>query len=178
MKWFFTLVNFMLVGLVFAGMETGTLTGKITDRNNLQPLAGANIVLEEKSLGTTSDPNGKFSLEGLEPGSYNISIHYLGYKKVLKSNVIINPASITFMKVEMEADILESETIEVSASFLRIPKKRRLAAVVWILKKSAVVPAPTLIFRKQCKLCLRSFRVAIRPMKLSPAEAIPAKTFF
>jgi len=123
MKWFFTLVNFMLIGLVFAGMETGTLTGKITDRNNLQPLAGANIVLEEKSLGTTSDPNGKFSLEGLEPGSYNISIHYLGYKKVLKSNVIINPGSITFLKVELEADILESEAIEVSASFFENPKE-------------------------------------------------------
>ena len=117
------LLCLFLASTVFAGVESGKLMGRIIDRNNLQPLAGANMVIQDTTLGSSTDQTGIFRLGNLKPGSYNLSFFYLGYKTVLKSNVIINPSSQTYLEIEMEPDILESDAIEVTASYFESPKE-------------------------------------------------------
>ncbi len=114
-----TLLGFFTITL--AGMQKGNIAGKINDNAGKQPLVGANVVVENTVKGAVSDMEGNYFIKGLEPGSYNISFQFLGYKTVLKSNVIVNPGKTTVLSVDMEPDILESRSIEVTASYFQKP---------------------------------------------------------
>ena len=55
------------------------VSGTITDRNN-EPLVGANIILEGTFLGSTTDMNGFYKIDDIDPGKYTIFVSYIGYK--------------------------------------------------------------------------------------------------
>ncbi len=71
-----------LLVLLFSGMITAqTITGKITDKNDIIPFANITITDHQNKIiaGITSDDNGLFELK-VPKGTYTIAISYLGYK--------------------------------------------------------------------------------------------------
>ena len=56
----------------------GNINGKINDQNGL-PLIGANIVVENTTIGTTTDVNGKFKLQ-VDKFPVNIKVTYIGFQ--------------------------------------------------------------------------------------------------
>lgn len=122
-RFIFLIIILVSIQLLFADIQKGNIGGRIMDKKTQQPVIGANIVVEGTARGAASDMDGHFMINGLRPGSYNLSVHYLGYKTLLKSNVIVNPKKTTIMHIRMEADILQSETVEVTASYFENPKE-------------------------------------------------------
>ncbi|RMF57979.1 MAG: TonB-dependent receptor [Calditrichaeota bacterium] len=109
---FFLLFSSFLLALP----RGGTLAGKVVDQHTQQPLVGVNVVVENTLLGATTDEEGFFVILQIPSGSYNIRFEYLGYRTLIKSNVIINPGRKTVLNVEMQIDVLEGEKVEVTAS--------------------------------------------------------------
>lgn len=107
----------------FADQKPGSIAGKVVSKKNLQPLVGANVVVEGTNRGAATDQNGKFVIERLQPGSYNLKIFYLGYITVKKGNVIVNPNRSTVLEVQMEETVLEVESVEVTASYFQKAKE-------------------------------------------------------
>lgn len=62
--------------LLRAGGGTGTLEGLIKDDSG--PLLGATVIVKNTTRGTTTDMDGKFRLEGLQPGDV-LQVTYVGY---------------------------------------------------------------------------------------------------
>jgi hypothetical protein len=118
------ILTILLTNVVYA---QGNITGEIIDRKTKSPLVGVNVVVDETTLGAATDEKGFFIIKDLQAGSYNIRIMYLGYETILKSNVIVNPKSTTVLKIDMEEDIFESETIEATASYFAKPKEAVLS---------------------------------------------------
>lgn len=58
------------------GGGTGTLEGLIKDDSG--PLLGATVIVKNTTRGTTTDMDGKFRLEGLQPGDV-LQVTYVGY---------------------------------------------------------------------------------------------------
>jgi iron complex outermembrane receptor protein len=56
-----------------------TLSGKITDSQTGVLLAGANILIRNTFLGTTSGVDGIFHFKNLEPGTYHLIVSFMGY---------------------------------------------------------------------------------------------------
>lgn len=56
-----------------------TLTGKVTEQDNGQPLAGASIYVPDLKVGTITDKDGNYQLKDLPSGSYLVMIQYVGY---------------------------------------------------------------------------------------------------
>ena len=125
----FAYFSFTLVVLLFffhfsfAGNSSGKISGVVIDKNTRQPLAGVNILVLGSKTGAASDEDGYFLIKNLPPGSYNLGFYYLGYKTILKSNIIVNPRRVTRLRLEMEPDILQSETVEVTASYFEKPRE-------------------------------------------------------
>jgi len=65
-----------------------TIQGTITDDDNGEPLAGANIIIEGTNSGTVSDRNGEFSIFHQAGESTNLMVTYVGYGTV---SADINP---------------------------------------------------------------------------------------
>ena len=68
-----------------------TVTGTVTDASNKQPLIGAAVSVEGTTIGTTTDLNGKFTLQA--PPTGVLEVQYLGYtsiKEKINSRKTIN----------------------------------------------------------------------------------------
>ncbi len=63
------------------GATTTRVEGRIVDARNERPLASANIVVAGRRVGTISQPDGTYFLEGLEPGAHVLVITYIGYEE-------------------------------------------------------------------------------------------------
>jgi outer membrane receptor protein involved in Fe transport len=57
----------------------GTLTGTVTDATS-KPLAFANVVLLGTTLGNMTDSDGKYTIQNVPVGTYNVKVSFLGYE--------------------------------------------------------------------------------------------------
>lgn len=77
-----TCLLFTLLYSVFAlAQQKFVLTGKVVSVESGEPLAGANISLEGTKLGTISRADGTFRFPALPPGSYRLTVRYIGYSE-------------------------------------------------------------------------------------------------
>ena len=79
-------VLFILVNGIFyaqSGYIRGTVLSELSE-----PLPGANVSIKETGTGAMTDMEGKFSIDGLYPGSYTLNISFIGYKRISKTYVI------------------------------------------------------------------------------------------
>jgi iron complex outermembrane receptor protein len=58
-----------------------TISGTVTDEQD-QPLAGANVVVDQTFFGVMTKADGTFILKGLHPGKYTLFFSFLGYHKL------------------------------------------------------------------------------------------------
>ncbi len=77
-----------------------TLSGHVKDALNGEELIGANIFIESLRVGTTSNEYGFYSLS-LQPGTYEISYLFIGYKTITKTVVLDKN---TTLNVELNTD--------------------------------------------------------------------------
>ena len=118
----YSLKTILFICIIFSGKlysweGVGNISGRIIDARNLQPLLGANILVDGTSYGAASDENGNFTVSNLPSGSYNLTIRYIGYKVTKRSNIIVNPNRSTVLDIRMDEELIEGETVEVRGSY-------------------------------------------------------------
>lgn len=86
------LVAFTVFSSVIMFAQT-SVSGTVTDANG-EPLPGANVKIERKSVGTNSDFDGNFTLQVTDTPPFNIEISMLGYKAfkvaITKNNQVVS----------------------------------------------------------------------------------------
>ncbi|WP_341221706.1 TonB-dependent receptor [Polaribacter atrinae] len=102
-----------LFASILVNAQTFTLNGKVVDENN-DSLPGATILVKETKKGTSTDFDGKFSVN-LNKGDYTIQVSFIGYKTVSKTVSLTQNDTIAFSLVP-NATVLE----EVLVSAVRV----------------------------------------------------------
>jgi len=101
----FFAVLFILGTSTLLAQETGSIIGKLTDKEvNNEPLAFANVLIKGTTKGTTSDFDGLYELADLEPGSYTVIFSYLGYETVEIPDVNVEAGKVTTINIPMAAN--------------------------------------------------------------------------
>lgn len=75
----------LIIGLnlsAFAYSQTCKFQGKLIDKQTKEAIIGATIVLNGTNLGAVSDFDGNFQLTSIPKGIHELSINYVGYKKI------------------------------------------------------------------------------------------------
>jgi outer membrane receptor for ferrienterochelin and colicins len=90
-----------------------SIKGKIYTKNH-EPLAGANIVIANTSLGTASQDNGTYAISGLKNEGYRIRVSFFGYETIEKT-VNINNHDVIF-DFEMVETTIDLNTIVVTGT--------------------------------------------------------------
>jgi len=62
---------------VSAVAQNGTISGIVTDAITGETVIGANVVLQGTTVGSTTDIDGKFSIDNIKPGTYNLSVTFV-----------------------------------------------------------------------------------------------------
>ena len=56
------------------------ISGKVYDSTNSKPLIGANVIIENTSLGAASDVDGNFIIKNIEQEKNFVKVQYIGYE--------------------------------------------------------------------------------------------------
>lgn len=114
------IIFFFFIFLVsFAFAQNATISGTITEEDS--PVPFANVYIKGTSVGTTSDIDGKYTLE-VPSGYWNLSVQTQGYRSQTKSITIISGKNQTIDFI-LKEDALGLEEIVVSATRNSINKK-------------------------------------------------------
>jgi len=117
MKKSFVILLFLSASILLqAAEQTGRITGRIVDSETGEALPGVNILLIGTVLGTTSDLNGGFGLADLPAGRVDLRITMMGYKQVVKKNILVVAGQTVDLPVAMESTVLESPEIVITAN--------------------------------------------------------------
>jgi hypothetical protein len=108
---FFCSIVFLL-STAFAYAQTN-VSGKVTDAANQEPLAGVNIVVKGRVVGTITDANGNFSLKINEAPPITLVISFVGYRSF---EVSVTNATTSGLDIKLEEQTILGQEIVVSAS--------------------------------------------------------------
>ena len=94
---------------------TARLAGKVRDQETGKFIAGASILIKPEERGVSTDKEGSYTLE-LEPGSYDLHVQYIGYKKRIIPIHVISSGNldISLIKGDIQLDeiVLEAYASE------------------------------------------------------------------
>lgn len=91
---FLALLALSCANETWAQARKGTLAGHVTDATG-GVLKGAQVALEPQSVSTASDVQGEFFINNLDPGTYTLTITYVGFGTFTKSVEITAGQTVT-----------------------------------------------------------------------------------
>ena len=111
--------------------NTVKLSGTIVDSETNTPLEFATLIIEDNNnsnyiSGGISNKNGKFSIDGIPHGNYNIKIEYISYKTYYLKNITLTKSK-NLGQIMLSLDVEELNEVELIAEKttveLRLDKK-------------------------------------------------------
>ncbi|MCO4099262.1 MAG: TonB-dependent receptor [Gemmatimonas sp.] len=101
--------------------RTGTIQGRVLDRETQQPVSEAQVQLVGSTAGALSDSEGRFTLAGAPVGTQAIRVLRIGYRPTTVSDLLINPGRPTQVEVQLEtaaATLAATRVVAGNASFV------------------------------------------------------------
>ncbi len=102
---------FLLNGSLFS--QNITISGMVLDSETLKPLPSANIIVENKEIGTSAEKDGSFVLTGNISDTDIIKVSYVGYTSL---EIPISDQNINNLIVKLLPQIIPSQTVFIEGS--------------------------------------------------------------
>ena len=95
-------------------MDTST---QVTDKLTKTPLPGANVFIpgSDPLIGTITDQNGYFLLQGVQVGRVTVTAMFMGYNPLTMSNLVINSGKELIVNFELEEQVVRGEEAVITA---------------------------------------------------------------
>ena len=117
------MIVLLMILILFADPgEYGTVHGFVFDQANKESIIGANVYLEEITLGGVSNLSGYYVIPQIPPGEYTLICEYMGYKQVRQQIKIVDSKKAR-LDIYISQEILEGKTITVVAESIRTSEK-------------------------------------------------------
>jgi outer membrane receptor protein involved in Fe transport len=112
-------LNFLIILFVCAtslinAQTTGKLSGVVKDQTG-EALIGANVIIEETTMGAATDVEGFYDIINIKAGIYNIKFRYLGYQTQTITGVRISPDQTTKLDATLKPEAIEGEEVIIVA---------------------------------------------------------------
>ncbi len=112
----------VLIVLIFSGLMTtgytqefGVISGKVLDISDNSPLPNANVFLVGTQRGAATDKNGKFIINRVPVGEYQLKVTYLGYEPAIKKVIVHSGEEISF-EFKLREDFFQTQQVVVTAT--------------------------------------------------------------
>ena len=111
------LIIFTISINTIAEINPGKISGQILDGINRSNIDNANVILIGTDLGAASNLDGRFSIDGIPPGTYHLQASALGYASHSKTEVSVLPGKTTEIKFLLEPTAVKGKDVVVSSGF-------------------------------------------------------------
>ncbi|GAA4800704.1 TonB-dependent receptor [Litoribaculum gwangyangense] len=131
----FILLFILLITTFSYAQNTGSVVGKLTDKEyNNEPLAFANVLIKGTTKGTTSDFDGLYQFENLEPGTLTLIFSFVGYE-TQEIEVSIVAGKVTELNVPMGASAASLDEVVITTT----TKRESVTALLLEQKKASEI---------------------------------------
>ncbi|MFQ5674539.1 MAG: carboxypeptidase regulatory-like domain-containing protein [bacterium] len=113
----------LLFSLSAYAQEKATLTGKVTDSEAGDALPGANVLVTSAGVqtGAATNTSGEYIVKNVPPGTYTVTVSYIGYEKKIITDVILSSGESKTLDVPLTLTSIDINPIIATAS--RRPEK-------------------------------------------------------
>lgn len=96
---------------------TQTVRGRVVDYDTRMGLPGANVIVVNSLplIGSITDDNGNFKLEKVPVGRQSIQVSYIGYKPIVKPEILVTSGKETILVFELEEVVIQAKEVEIKA---------------------------------------------------------------
>ena len=120
-RWVFLMFLFIgTTGFALAGnMQdegTGSIRGVLTDEISNEPLPFANIIIDGTTKGTTTNIQGEYLIEDIQPGFIRLKVSVLGYRPIISPDIQIFSGRTVNFDIKMEKTAQQMKEVVVEAS--------------------------------------------------------------
>jgi TonB-dependent receptor len=98
----------------FTFAQTGSIKGRIFDKDTKDALTGANVIVKGTSLGAASDLDGNYIIRNIPEGKQTITVSYIGYNSV-STDVNITANRVLEQDFYLTAQAIEGQTVTITA---------------------------------------------------------------
>lgn len=98
-----------------SAQSKGTITGTVIDKSTGETLIGANVILQGTKQGASTDIEGKFRINSVEPGTYTLVISMISYSKLVVPNVIVKANNVSKYDVALTPETISVNEVVVQS---------------------------------------------------------------
>lgn len=128
------ILTFLPLVMAVVQSHAGVIRGMVFDKTSKEPLIGATIMDDAGRTGTTTDIDGRYSME-LREGRHNIHISYVGYSDTIVVANILPREKETILDISLSPDATSLSEVTVTA----VARKDTEAAMIEEERQSDVV---------------------------------------
>ena len=107
---FYILVVFCFIA--FTGYAQHSITGKVNDIYNKQPVVKASVFLSNTTVGGTTGDDGSYSLTNVKPGQYDMIVSAVGYETVQKTVLVNGQLNIPYIELTPKTITLNAVVVK------------------------------------------------------------------
>ena len=119
----FSGVAFLLTLAIFprltAFAQTGSVVGVVLDQVSREPLPFANVQIVGTQLGAAANVEGRFAIENIPPGTYQVRGSLVGYQATILTDIVVEPARPTEVVMALDQVPIGIGAVEVTASYFQ-----------------------------------------------------------
>jgi hypothetical protein len=97
-------------------LKPAVLSGQIVDGETGEGLAGVEVRLAGTRFGAMTDENGRFNVQNLSPGLYDVSFNYISYQPMTVEKVKIESGKETKIQAPLMPEGVKLEAVEIRAT--------------------------------------------------------------
>ncbi len=100
--------------------QSGVIRGRVFDKVNNEELPFANLMLQPGGIKATSDIDGTYVFENLEPGNYNLEVRYASYQATAISDIPVSNAKETEVNVGLKTAVDSLQELVIVSPFTEL----------------------------------------------------------
>lgn len=115
-----TIIFLVLLLSIQISAGKGKISGVVYDAETKETIQGANILIEGTRIGTVSDGNGFYKIDGIDSGVYTFVCSYIGYTSHKAENITVQTDSTAKLNFYLTPGIPAMEELVVADSKLKL----------------------------------------------------------
>ncbi|MFQ3599016.1 MAG: carboxypeptidase-like regulatory domain-containing protein, partial [Chloroherpetonaceae bacterium] len=96
-------------------VKRGAIAGRVLDKTTKEPIVGATARIVGLELGAVADADGKFTIQNIPVGTYQVKVSAVGYESTIRADVVVSTARAYILVVELAEKNIEGKEVEVVA---------------------------------------------------------------
>jgi outer membrane receptor protein involved in Fe transport len=119
---------------------SGKIQGTVSDAENGEPIADANVLVLNTDIGAATDAEGDFFILNMEPGDYTIEVSCLGYGTKRVANVLVEYSKTSRINISLDPTPVDIAPVTVTSERPAVSKD--MVGTTYLVRKEEIAHLP------------------------------------